>query len=372
MSERIEDHVRMSEALSLAQGSLVNTSPNPRVGCVIYSAEGRRLGAGVTAPPGGLHAEVSALSEVNANGERPLGATVYVTLEPCSHHGRTPPCADALIQAGVGRVVIGALDPNPLVSGRGVERLKASGVEVEVGVEGEACARYHAPFFKWVTSGRPWVTLKGAMTLDGCLATASGDSKWITGLEARTHVHALRAQSDAIMVGGETARLDRPRLNVRLVEGSDPTPVLLSRELSLPRDLPCARPGGLLFAREGVDPERVARWRERGLEVLEVPLEDRGLSLPAVLDALGERGVTRLLVEGGGRLHGALLEERLADELKLYIAPKLIGRGRPLFNLSSANTIAEGLELKALSWEQLGDDLHLSGRLTPIKDRDQL
>lgn len=368
MSYALLDQGRMTEAVSLARESLVRTSPNPRVGCVIYSEEGARLAEGVTSPPGGPHAEVNALHALSAQGYSPRGATVYVTLEPCSHHGRTPPCVEALLQAEVARVVIGTQDPNPLVSGRGIARLRAAGVVVSVGVAAEACAQLHAPFFKWVTTGRPWVTIKGAMTLDGCLATSSGDSKWITGLEARTHVHALRAQSDAIMVGGETARLDRPQLNVRLTEGADPTPVVLSRELSIPRDLPCARPGGILFAREGVSAERAAPWRDRGVEVIELPSTPEGLSLTCALDALGSRGVTRVLVEGGGKLHGALLTSQLADELKLYIAPKLIGRGRPLFHFSSTPTIADGLKLEAPRWEPLGDDLHLTGLLKPIRE----
>jgi len=358
------DQRRMREAITLAEASLTRTAPNPRVGCVVYSPEGERLSEGVTAPPGGPHAEASALATLMERGQSAEGAWVYVTLEPCAHQGRTPPCALALIQAGVSRVIIGALDPNPLVSGRGLALLREAGLEVALGVERERCERLHAPFFKWVTSGRPWVIIKGAMTLDGCLATASGDSKWITGPEARAHVHASRAQVDAIMVGGETARLDRPRLNVRLAEGSDPRPVVLSRALSLPKDLPCAREGALFITGRELDPERAARWRAQGVELIELNADEQGqLSLGEALDALGERGVTSLMVEGGGRLHGALLEQGLADELRLYIAPKLIGRGRPLFNFASAPTIAEGLKLTEVSWEPLGPDLLLSALL---------
>jgi diaminohydroxyphosphoribosylaminopyrimidine deaminase/5-amino-6-(5-phosphoribosylamino)uracil reductase len=364
---RALDSERMGEAIDLASCSLIRTAPNPRVGCVIYSAEGERLSEGVTSPPGGPHAEASALRSLRARGVSAEGASVYVTLEPCAHYGRTPPCALALVEARVARVIIGALDPNPLVSGRGVSILREAGVEVEVGVEGARCEHLHAPFFKWVKTGQPWVTLKGAMTLDGCLATASGHSKWITGEEARAHVHSVRAQVGAVMVGGETARLDRPTLNVRLAEGSDPRPVVLSRELSLPRDLPCVTPesGALLCVGEGVDEERAARWRNRGAEVIEVPLNTEGyLSLPAVLSALGEREITHLLVEGGGRLHGAFLSERLADDLHLYVAPKLIGRGRPLFNWPSVPTIPDGLELSEVRWGQVGADLHLYGTLS--------
>ena len=362
------DRERLSEAIELAERSLTRTAPNPRVGCVLYSAEGERLSEGVTSPPGGLHAEAQALKRLQDEGRSAEGASAYVTLEPCAHYGRTPPCALALVEAGVARVVIGALDPNPLVSGRGVALLQEAGVEVMVGVERERCERLHAPFFKWVQTGLPWVTLKGAMTLDGCLATATGHSKWITGEAARAHVHSLRAQVSALMVGGETARLDRPSLDVRLAPGTNPTPVVLSRELSLPKDLPCVREGvregALLFAREGLPLEAVERWQQRGAEVVQVPLNDEGqLCLTQVLVALGERGHTHLMVEGGGKLHGAFLSQGLADDLHLYIAPRLIGRGRPLFNFPSVAEVPDGVSLSEPTWSQLGADLHLYGRL---------
>lgn len=357
------DQQRMQEAIRLAQESLVRTSPNPRVACIIYDVKGVKRSQGVTSPAGGPHAEVNALNDLALKGFNAQGATAYVTLEPCAHHGRTAPCANALIQAGLARVVIGVLDPNPLVSGRGVALLRAAGIEVDVGIEETSCQNLHAPFFKWIRTGHPWVTLKGAMTLDGCLATSSGDSKWITGIEARTHVHHLRAQADAILIGGETARLDRPQLNVRLTPGDDPIPVILSKELSLPRDLPCARPGGFIFTRQGVDLTRKTRWQDQGLHVVEVPLEGKGLHLPTILETLGGHGMTRILVEGGGRLHGAFLEAQLADELKVYIAAKLIGRGRPLFNLASVSSIPEGLQIDNISWTSLGDDMHLSAQI---------
>lgn len=360
----------MREALTLARQSLTRTSPNPRVGCVVYSPAGERLAEGVTAPPGGRHAEAAALASLAARGVSAAGAWVYVTLEPCAHFGRTPPCADALVAAGVGRVFVGAGDPNPLVGGRGVSRLRAAGVEVEEGVLGAECAAWHAPFFRWIAARRPWVILKGAMTLDGCLATAAGSSKWITGEESRAHAHALRAQVDAVLVGGETARLDRPALTVRLAPGSDPTPVVLSRALDLPDDLPCAREGAVLLCAEGLEgtPEGAARaelWRGRGARVVGVPLAPggAGLDLEGALGALGALGFTRVLVEGGGRLLGGLLSAGLADEVCVYVAPRLIGRGRPLFDLPSVGTVGEGWRVEGGRWEVLGGDVCLWGRV---------
>ena len=204
------DEERLNIAIEAAQTSLTRVAPNPRVGCVIYDRRGQQISVGVTEPPGRRHAEICALDAAYEVGAELCGASVYVTLEPCSHRGRSGPCTRALIEAEVGEVVIGARDPNPLVSGRGVRHLRAAGIEVREGVMRERCEALHAPFFKWITHGRPWVSLKGAMTLDGCLATATGHSRWITGVEARTHVHQLRAQVDALMVGGETARRDRP------------------------------------------------------------------------------------------------------------------------------------------------------------------
>ena len=356
----------MKLALDAASESLVRTAPNPRVGCVIFSTQNRLIGRGVTAPPGGPHAEVSAIQQARGAGEALNGASVYVTLEPCAHTGRTGPCADALIEAGVSEVYVGALDPNPLVKGMGIERLRSAGVKVVTDLLGQECHRLHAPFFKWIKTGRPWVSLKGAMTLDGCLATANGDSKWITGEIARTHVHRLRAQVGGVMVGGETARRDRPALTVRHCEGSDPIAIAVSRMLSIPNDAPLIREGSLLFHSSEAPVERRAQLRSRGVELIEVPQDasHRGLDLSTILDRLGDRGMTHLCVEGGGRLHGAFLSDELVDDLHLYIAPTIIGRGKPLFNLPSMEAIHEGYRLSNITSERLGEDLYLYGVFT--------
>ena len=358
----------MEEAIALARYDLTRTSPNPRVGCVIYDREGRLISSGVTRPPGGPHAEVQALRAAVDSGRSVEGATAYVTLEPCSHTGRSGPCVAALISAGIARVCVGAVDPNPLVSGRGIAWLMDKGVSVSVGVCGEACARLHDPFFKWILTGRPWVSLKGAMTLDGCLATARGHSKWITGEQARTHVHQLRAQVDAVLVGGETARRDRPALTVRLCEGTHPRPAALSRRLSIPNDSPFLGEDALLIHGPDAPQDRKDQLQNLGATLIEVPyLEDQTgqtsqLDLNIALDALGSEEITHLCVEGGGHLHGSLLDAGLVDDLHLYIAPRLIGRGKPLFNFASVDTIMDGWRLIDTHAESLGDDIYMYGR----------
>lgn len=362
--EQVLDESRMREALQLAKESVVRTSPNPKVGCVIYSQDGTLIGQGVTSPPGGPHAEVNALNSVREAGYSLKGSSVYVTLEPCSHHGRTGPCSVALVQAGVAKVCIGVGDPNPLVAGRGVQVLRQANISVIQDVAKAECEAHHAAFFKWITTGLPWVSLKGAMTLDGCLATANGHSNWITGIEARTHVHQLRARVDAMMIGGETARRDRPALTVRHCEGSDPLAVAISRTLSIPNDAPFLRKNTILFHGQEASPERKANFIALGAKLLELPKDQlgKGLDLNYALQALGSLGLTHLCVEGGGLLHGAFLQAQLVDDLHLYIAPRLIGRGKPLFNFPSVNTIPEGIELEQTLTQGLGKDFYFYGR----------
>ena len=357
------DQSRMREALALAKSSLVRSSPNPKVGCVIYNQDGLLIGQGVTSPPGGPHAEINALNSAKQAGHSLRGASVYVTLEPCSHTGRTGPCTVALTQAEVAEVYIGVVDPNPLVAGRGVQMLSQAGITVVQDVAKTECQDHHAAFFKWITTGLPWVSLKGAMTLDGCLATANGHSNWITGIEARTHVHQLRARVDAMMIGGETARRDRPSLTVRHCEGSDPQTVAISRTLSIPNDAPFLRENTILLHGQAASDERKLILEDLGVRLIELPLHNsgKGLDLKYGLQELGHLGITHLCVEGGGFLHGSFLQDKLADDVHLYIAPKLIGRGKPLFNFTSVNTIADGIELEQNYIQQLGKDIYLYG-----------
>lgn len=314
----------MDRALALAAGVRGSTSPNPWVGCVLQAADGR-IFEGATAPPGGAHAEAAALALA---GEAARGATVWVTLEPCSHHGRTPPCADALVAAGVRRVVVAIEDPDEKVAGAGIRTLKDAGVEVDLGVRhGQAWALLE-PYLKHRRTGRPWVVLKLATSLDGRTAAADGSSQWITGEEARADAHRLRSESDAVLVGAGTVRVDDPALTVRHVEGPDPLRVVLGRAPAGARVHPA--------------------------------LELEG-DLGEVLDELGRRGVIQLLVEGGAAVAGELHRSGLVDRYVLYLAPVLFGGedARPLLAGPGAPTIADVWRGRIVSVERLGDDLRI-------------
>jgi diaminohydroxyphosphoribosylaminopyrimidine deaminase/5-amino-6-(5-phosphoribosylamino)uracil reductase len=326
MSATDEDDARwMAEAVELGQSVRAVTSPNPWVGAVLVPAGNEPVSLGATAPPGGPHAEATALELA---GESARGATVYVTLEPCSHFGRTPPCADALIAAGVSRVVVGVEDPDPNVSGSGVARLREAGVTVEVGVGAEAVRASLAPYLKHRRTGRPWVVLKLAATLDGRTAAPDGSSKWITGPLARADVHRLRAESDAIAVGAGTVRADDPALTVREIEGRDPLRVVLGRPPDGARVMPA-------LVHEG-DPF-------------------------VLLDELGRRGVVQLLVEGGATVAGEWHRKGLVDQYVLYVAPALLGGddGRPLLAGAGAGTMAEAWRGRIASVRQIGPDVRV-------------
>lgn len=347
----------MARAIEVAREARHRTSPNPKVGCVIVK-DGVIVGEGVTEPVGGRHAEINALAQA---GERARGADVYVTLEPCCHHGRTPPCTDALIKAGVARVWAGVIDPYPLVAGKGIERLRAAGVQAEIGPQQAACAREMAPFSRHVLERRPWFILKAAVTLDGRIATASGHSQWITGPEARADVHRLRARVDGVMIGAGTARIDNPRLTVRDAEGEDPRPVVLDAGASLSSDSHVVRPGALILHGPEAEAARLAALRDRGAEIVEIPSEGGRLDLQGVAEALHRAGMVQIMVEGGGVLHGALLKAGLIDEARLYIAPKIIGEGRPVVAAASVATIDQGWRLVEPEYTPLGQDICVSG-----------
>ncbi len=318
----------MRAALGLSRRGLGRVWPNPAVGCIVV-ADGRVVGRGHTANGGRPHAETEALAQA---GARARGATVYVTLEPCSHTGGTPPCTDALLAAGVGRVVVATEDPDPRVNGRGVEMLRAAGVPVEVGCLASEAVAVNRGFLKRVTAGRPLVTLKLAASIDGRIATGTGESRWITGPRARSEVHLMRAQSDAVMVGAGTARSDDPKLDVRGLGMDDARPVrvVVSGTLSLPRDGHLARTAGEVPLWICHDPEcepsRRDAWLETGAELIEVGLQSDGqLDLSAMLQRLGERGLTRILCEGGGRLAAALIHADLVDDVVCYTAGLVLG-----------------------------------------------
>lgn len=356
------DEGHMARALALARLGLATTDPNPRVGCVIAAGE-RVVGEGWHRQAGGPHAEVLALT---AAGTAARGATAYVTLEPCSHHGRTPPCADALIAAGIGRVVYAMRDPNPKVGGGGIARLAASGIAVDGGVLEHEALELNPGFVSRMTRGRPWISVKLAASLDGATALPGGESRWITGEAARADVQRLRARASAVMTGSGTVIADDPRLDVRLPGTSrQPLRVVLDSRLRTP---PGARilspPGQALILCSEEDAVRAAALRAAGAEIQRVGSAAGGVDLPAALAALAARQVNELLVECGAGLAGALLSANLVDELLLYLAPTLLGRGsRPLADIEAPASLAARLRFSIEERQDVGGDLLL--RLRP-------
>lgn len=349
----------MALALSLGRRGLGAVWPNPAVGCVIVK-HGRILGRGWTRPGGRPHAETVALAQAGAAAR---GATAYVTLEPCAHHGQTPPCADALVAAGVARVVVALADPDPRVNGQGLARLRAAGIEVVEGVLADAARADQAGFLSRVTEGRPLVTLKLATSFDGRIATASGESRWITGAEARRAVHALRLTHDAVMIGAGTARADDPVLTVRdLGAARQPVRVVLARTLDLPLDGRLAASAGevplWLVHGDGADRDRVAAWRALGAEMLPVPVAHGRLDTGAALAELGARGLTRVLCEGGGTLAASLLGAGLVDRLVGFTAGMAIGaEGRPAISALGLGALADAPRFTLAETRAVGGDV---------------
>ncbi len=321
-----EDEQWLRRALALAARGQGRVEPNPLVGCVIVR-DGRVLGAGYHRRFGGPHAEIEALRQCRRS---PRGATVYVTLEPCCHFGKTPPCTDALLAAGVARVVVSLKDPNELVAGKGFAALRKAGIRVDVGLLAERAAELNAPFFKLIRERWPWVILKWAQSLDGKIATRTGDSKWITDEKCRAHAHRTRGRVDAIVVGVGTVLRDDSLLTCRLAQPRRiATRVVLDSDLLTPLRSQLVRtaaqvPTWIFHGRKAA-PRRARALEEAGCQLHVVPSTSRGLSLPAVLDVLGAAQMTNVLVEGGGRVLGSFFDQRLADEFHIYIAPKLIG-----------------------------------------------
>ncbi len=358
---RDEDFMR--EALLLAQNALGRTSPNPLVGAVIVR-EGRVVGAGWHRKAGTPHAEVHALAMA---GDLSRGATAYVTLEPCSHYGRTGPCAKALVEAGVKRVVVPVLDPNPLVAGKGKAMLEAAGVEVTVGVLAEEARQINEAYFKWVTQKMPFVTLKTAMTLDGKIATAAGKSQWITGEAARQRVHEMRDVADAILVGIGTVLADNPSLTTRLADGTgrNPVRVIVDSRARTPLTANVVADGAartLLAVTASAPAEKVSALREAGVEVIALG-EGPAVDLRALMRFLAEEKMTSVFVEGGGTLNFSLLEAGLVDKVHAFIAPQMVGgetalspvEGRGIAELSDA------VRLERMTAEPVGADILLTG-----------
>ncbi|HSP99762.1 MAG TPA: bifunctional diaminohydroxyphosphoribosylaminopyrimidine deaminase/5-amino-6-(5-phosphoribosylamino)uracil reductase RibD [Candidatus Dormibacteraeota bacterium] len=346
----------MRQAIVLARRGLGRTSPNPPVGAVVV-ARGRIVGRGWHRRPGVAHGEAAAL---RAAGARARGSTLYVTLEPCNHHGRTPPCTEAILAAGVRRVVFGARDPNPHVRGGGAARLRRAGIEVVGGVERVACEEVIAGFTSLVRRGRPLLTLKLAATLDGRIATRAGDSRWISGPAARRLVHQWRDEMDAVMVGIGTVLADDPRLTCRRRGGRDPLRVIVDSRLRIPLSalvLTKEAAPATLLASVISRGRKHAALRGRGATVLSLPGRGGRVSLRRLLAALGGRGVASVLLEGGATLAAAALREGLVDRLALFVAPRLIGGdGRPMLASLGVRRLSDAPRLRLLGAERVGDD----------------
>ena len=359
----------ITQALGLAAQALFLSSPNPRVGCVITTPDGRVLGEGFTQQAGGPHAEVVALRAAQAAGHDVRGATAYVTLEPCAHQGRTGPCCDALVAAGIGKVVASIADPNPLVAGQGFARLRAAGVEVEVGPGAAAARELNIGFFSRMVRSTPWVRLKVAASLDGTTALHNGASQWITSPAARVDGHAWRARSCAVLTGIGTVLQDDPVLNVREVATPrQPQLVVVDSRLQTPPNasLFIAGRACTIYAAGTMDTEfsaRKAALEARGATVVHLPGAEGKVDLPAMLRDLAARGVNELHVEAGHKLNGSLLREGLVDEMLIYMAPMLLGPGLGLAQVGPFETLTQGLKLAFMSVEQLRPDLRIVARV---------
>lgn len=349
------DEYFMRRALSLALRGTRRTSPNPLVGCVVVR-DGRILSEGYHERCGGAHAERAALDRLPSAE----GATLYVNLEPCAHHGRTPPCAPYIVERGVARVVLGMVDPDERVRGRGMALLEAAGVAVERGVLEEECRWINRGFIRRVTMNRPWVTAKAAVSLDGGMALANGESQWITGPEARTVAHLLRAEHDAVLVGAGTAAKDDPELTVRHTVGPDPLRVILDARCATSPEARAAK-GALVFVGPDADERRCADLRGHGAEVVAVPGNEGRLELPFVLVALADRGVSSLLVEGGPTVLSSFIREGLVDAFALFLSPRIMGRNLPIGGDLTFSSMDETLYLRTRTVRAVGDDLLLEG-----------
>ena len=361
-----QDASFMARAQALSEAAVGLTEPNPRVGCVITSGDGTVLGEGHTQPAGQAHAEVMALRDAHAQGRDVRGATVYVTLEPCAHHGRTPPCCDALIAAGVGRVVVAAGDPNPLVNGQGLARLRAAGITVVNSPAEHAIAaeELNIGFFHRMRTGRAWVRMKAAASLDGRTALDNGLSQWITGPDARRDGHAWRRRAGALLTGVGTVLADDPRLDVRLVDTPrQPLRAVVDARLDTP---PSARlfeaDGPLVFYVAHPDPDRRAAIAERGAEIVALPGAGQAngrVDLAAVIADLSSRPLNELHIEAGPRLNGSLIAADLVDECLIYLAPMLLGQGRGMASLPVLQALEGAWRYAFHDQARVGEDLRL-------------
>ncbi len=360
-----QDHSMMRRALRLARRGRSWVAPNPMVGAVVVR-DGEIVGEGYHQRFGGPHAEVHALENA---GERAKGADLYVTLEPCCHFGKTPPCSNLVIEKGIKRVFAAIVDPNPLVNGRGLEQLRSAGLEVHVGLETEQARALNEFYLKKAATGKPWVTLKLAQTLDGRIATRTGHSQWITGPKARQMGHALRAMHDAILVGAGTVHADDPTLNVRHVRGRNPIRIVLDTKCGLQENCtllnsPDIAPTWIIASDRC---KNLPDWDTRDhVSILRVPEDDEGtIDLHELMSILGRRGVSSILVEGGRHIWTRFLEEGLVDKIEAFIAPMIMGEGLEAIGDLGVLKIPDAVKLDDFRWRRVGTDLHVVAKVHP-------
>ncbi len=359
----LSDESYIKLAIEIARKGMGQVSPNPLVGCVIVKDD-KIISAGYHKKFGRKHAEVVAIENAKESVE---GSTIYLNLEPCSHWGKTPPCVEKIIQSKIKRVVIGTNDMNPLVSGKGVKKLKSAGIDVKVGILENECVELNKFFFKYITKKIPYVTLKAAITLDGKIADASGEAKWISSLESRRYVHNLRASYDAVLVGKNTVKKDNPKLNVRLVEGRDPIKVVLDSTLSL-------KENNKIFTNtekktvfiitsnaSAKKKNKIKRLEARGSKVIFVKKRPNGkIDLKSALKQLAANQIASLLVEGGSEIYSSFIKEKLYDEISLFIAPKFLGNGLSVIKNIGVKNIKDAQKLRVKNVEKIGSDVLLS------------
>ncbi|MDU0809865.1 MAG: bifunctional diaminohydroxyphosphoribosylaminopyrimidine deaminase/5-amino-6-(5-phosphoribosylamino)uracil reductase RibD [Burkholderia sp.] len=357
----------MHRALALAKLGMYTTTPNPRVGCLILRDD-KVIGEGFTQPAGYDHAEIQAIKDAHMRGHDVTGSTIYVTLEPCSHFGRTPPCSNAIIDAGILKVIVAMEDPNPRVSGSGIRLLRRSGIDVRCGLLMNEATELNIGFISRMTRGRPWVRMKTAISLDGRTAIPSGESQWITGKAARTDGHAWRARACAILTGIGTARQDDPQLTVRKIETPrQPQRVLIDSQLELPISSRLLQGDPIIIFCGKLDSdnnERAAALRDHGADIISLPNLEGKVDLHSVLRILSERGINELHVEAGYRLNGSLLRECCVDELLVYIAPSLLGADSAcMFDFASPPNLDSRMRLEFHSINHIGNDLRILARI---------
>jgi len=356
----LTDESYIQLAIEIAKKGIGSVSPNPLVGCVIVK-NNKIIGAGYHQKYGGNHAEINAINDAKENVE---GSTLYINLEPCSHHGKTPPCVNRIIEKKIKKVVIGTLDMNPLVSGVGIKKLKAAGIDVKVGVLENECINLNKFFFKFITKKIPYVTLKAAQTADGRIAGKDGESKWISSLTARKYVHSLRAKYDALLVGAGTVIKDDPRLTVRLTEGRNPKRIVLDTNLKIKSSYKIFTNNGdkkliLVTSKKNstLKNGKIRKIISSGAQIIYVKERNRKLNLKNVLKELGKLQISSVLVEGGSEIFTSFVKENLFDDIQLILSPKLLGCGIPLVSNLGIKSIKKSVKLKVGNFEKIGDDV---------------